>query len=295
MKKILALDGGGVRVYFQLLILQEIEKKTGKQIVDIFDYFAGVSASSIILSAILTKYSLSEILDLFKVKSKDMFFRSYVYMFRSGLGLFNSKYPDYFIEKALKELFDEILLYECKKPLVILTYDMKHSTPLCFSSYKNYFNYFEIWKVIRGSTSAPTYFPPFQLDNYLLVDGGMVTNNLSEMSFINAMEHFGSEKEFMELSIGTGYSLQEHNARGLIGWSSSIFDVLFRANSLYEMEILKKLSKFENLKKFYRLDFKMEKDIYLDDYNAFGKMDEIFKQWLEDNDDYLTQIANELV
>ena len=39
MKKLLNIDGGGVRVYLSLVILDYIEIKTGKKIVDIFDYF----------------------------------------------------------------------------------------------------------------------------------------------------------------------------------------------------------------------------------------------------------------
>ena len=58
MKRLLNIDGGGVRVYFPLLILDYIEQKTGKNILDLFDYYAGVSASSIILSGLLTKYSV---------------------------------------------------------------------------------------------------------------------------------------------------------------------------------------------------------------------------------------------
>jgi len=45
MKRLLNIDGGGVRVYFPLLILDYIEQKTGKNILDLFDYYAGVSAS----------------------------------------------------------------------------------------------------------------------------------------------------------------------------------------------------------------------------------------------------------
>ena len=66
MKKLLNIDGGGVRVYFSILILNYIEEKTGKEIIDLFDYYSGVSASSILLSALLTKYKLKDIIQLFK-------------------------------------------------------------------------------------------------------------------------------------------------------------------------------------------------------------------------------------
>ena len=40
MKKLLNIDGGGVRVYMSLLLLDYIETRTNKKIVDLFDYFA---------------------------------------------------------------------------------------------------------------------------------------------------------------------------------------------------------------------------------------------------------------
>ena len=56
-----------------------------------------------------------------------------------------------------------------------------------------------LWEIVRGSTAAPTYFDPhtvkniFERDgyNYRLIDGGVVTNNLSESIFIDALSHFG--------------------------------------------------------------------------------------------------------
>jgi patatin-like phospholipase/acyl hydrolase len=79
MKKLLNIDGGGVRVYFPLLILNYIEKKTNKKIIDLFDFYSGVSASSIILAGLLTNYSVEEIIKKFKTLSAQIFYKSYLY------------------------------------------------------------------------------------------------------------------------------------------------------------------------------------------------------------------------
>jgi patatin-like phospholipase/acyl hydrolase len=294
MKKILNIDGGGVRVYFPLLILNEIEKRTNTSIVDLFDYFAGVSASSIVLSGLLTRYSISDIIELFKKSCKSMFYRSYVYTVTSGFGMFYSKYPSHYIEESLKEIFQEDMLSDCKKPMSILTYDLKHNVPLHFSSYKHHPIPIKLWQVVRGSTSAPTYFPPYEVEDYILIDGGIVTNNLSELSFIKAMEYYGTQEEYVQLSLGTGYSDDSCIPSGMWGWSNTIFDVMFKATSTYEMNMLKKISKFENLKRFYRLDLKLKTYIYLDDYNAFDKMDKVFVEWLEQNDAYIDDLCKQL-
>ena len=43
-KRILSLDGGGVRIISSVRFLRHLEKETGKNIFELFDYFIGVSA-----------------------------------------------------------------------------------------------------------------------------------------------------------------------------------------------------------------------------------------------------------
>ena len=304
MKRLLNIDGGGVRVYFPLLILDYIEQKTGKKILDLFDYYSGVSASSIVLSALLTKYTVKDILTIFKDLSKSIFYRSYYYSITSGFGLFSSKYPDTNINSEFQKFFEDINLCDVKKPLSILTYDLANSKPICWHSHLKNHNAMitpKLWEIVRGSTAAPTYFPPYKIDlishTYLLVDGGVVTNNLSELIFTHALTHFGKDETFFQLSLGTGtYNSQlKYTPSGLLSWGTSIIDVFFKASSSYEMNELKKLSMLENLKYFYRLDINLENDISLDDYNSFDTMDIIFDEWLQKNRDYLDNICNELL
>lgn len=296
MKKILNIDGGGVRVYLPLLILNEIEKRTNQKISDIFDYFTGVSASSIVLSGILTKYSVSETLEILKNISKKIFYRSYFYSIKSGFGILNSKYSDYYVNQELETLYGSTLFHEIKKPLSILSYDINSNNPIYFNSYKEHHSHLPVWKIVRGSTAAPTYFPPFQLENHTLIDGGVVSNNLSEITFVNSIDYYGKEHDYLQLSLGTGLFQPNYNytPSGLWSWSSSLLDVIFNASASYEMHLVKKMSKFENLKKFYRLNPKLDKSIALDDCNAFSDMEKIFEQWLENNQDFLNTICDDL-
>jgi patatin-like phospholipase/acyl hydrolase len=295
MKKLLNIDGGGVRVYFPLLILNYIEKKTGRKILDMFDFFAGVSASSIILSCLLTKYSVEEIIKIFKDFSNKIFYKSYFYTLKSGFGLFDAKYPESTINNEFQKIFGDYKLSDVKKPLIILTYDINNYKPITFHTYKDN-NDYPLWQVIRGSTSAPTYFTPFNFESHVLVDGGVVANNLSELVFTHALNHFGFSNKFFQLSIGTGYHNPKMNPppKGMWGWALPIFDVLFNASSVYEMSILRKISKFDHLEHFYRIDIELNENIGLDDYTAFDKMDKIFDKWFKDNVDYLDSICEEL-
>ena len=304
MKKLLNIDGGGIRVYFSLLILNYIEKKTGKNILDLFDYFAGVSASSIVLSALLTKYTVQDMLKLFKEISEKIFYRSLIHMVKSGFGFFDSKYTDYYINIELEKMFENYKLNDLKKPLSILTYDLKTSKALCFYSYKKNSDN-DLWKIIRGSTAAPTYFCPYILDNHIMIDGGVVTNNLSEAIFVDALEYYGHNEEFFQLSIGTGFYRNKTNniPSGILSWLSSdnnagsIIDVFFNASSSYEMSTLDKLYKLECLKNFYRVDVELPVDIKLDDCNSFDLIEKIFNDWINEdiNKNYLDNMIQELL
>lgn len=51
--KILCLDGGGVRGLVQIEMLRQIEQKTGKKIIDLFDWIVGTSTGGIIALALV--------------------------------------------------------------------------------------------------------------------------------------------------------------------------------------------------------------------------------------------------
>lgn len=295
MRKLLNIDGGGVRAYLPLLMLKEIEKRTQKSIIDIFDFYSGVSASSIVFAGLLTGYTVDQMITLFKQKCQEIFYRSYYQIIKSGCGVLSSKYNGEQIEKVLYEFYGDVLMQDTTKPLTILTYDLKQNMPMYIHSYKDC-HQLQLWKAVRGSTSAPTYFPPYELNGHTLIDGGVVTNNLSEMTFLNALCYYGPQEDYYQLSIGTGYTnIHASKSTGLLGWSSSIFDILFQANSQYDMKMLHKIGKYENLKQFHRLDIKLEKDIQLDDITSFDKMDWIFCNWLSENNDLMNIICQELI
>ena len=50
--RILCLDGGGIRGLVQMCILQEIERRTGKRVTELFDWIVGTSTGGIIALAL---------------------------------------------------------------------------------------------------------------------------------------------------------------------------------------------------------------------------------------------------
>ena len=84
MKKVLAIDGGGIRGIIPALILNEIEKKTGKKTSELFDLIAGTSTGGIIALTLSVKgdggsprYRASELAELYEKYGRDIFERSF--------------------------------------------------------------------------------------------------------------------------------------------------------------------------------------------------------------------------
>ena len=131
MKNILSIDGGGIRSYIPLRMLNYIENKTQIPISELFDYFSGVSAGAIVISWVLIKnenglqkYSTNEILDMFENLCTQIFPSSYTNKFKTGFGLFGSKYDCINISKSLDYICGNIKPIDLIKPFTIVSYDL---------------------------------------------------------------------------------------------------------------------------------------------------------------------------
>jgi patatin-like phospholipase/acyl hydrolase len=322
MKNILSLDGGGVRTYFPLRILNEIENRTDKSISDLFDYMTGVSAGSLITSLLLVKdvngaqkYTTSHIINIFTKECRNIFYYTYLGRCKNLWGLIGPKYTNENFSKVLLEYFrdgeKEMTLSSLRKPNCIITYDINYSKPYFFNSLEN--PDITVRDCILASTAAPTYFYPYSFElnkdpnRHLFVDGGVVTNNPSEICFLKALEQYGSEgigqEHFMTLSLGTGYNPNTSNITnsyfGLYSWSYNILDIIFSANSnsqSSELSILNKILLRENNKnKFHRINIPIKDYIYLDDIYKFDLMCKIMDDWILKNELEINRLCEKLL
>ncbi len=311
MKNILSIDGGGVRCYMPLRLLCEIEKRTNTPICNLFDYFTGVSASSLILGLLLVKnqdgtpkFTTSKILQEFKENCKNIFYYSYFDLVKTGWGWLAPKYSNSKFQKILQDNFGKTCLGELLKPICILTYDLNHEYSCYFNNNEN--GFLEISQCILCSTAAPTYFYPYNYNydnvDHAFIDGGVITNNPAELCFIKASEHYKHDN-FYTISIGTGYTFEKKAnsvfSYGLLGWSKNIINTLFDANSsaqITELNMLDIIVKREKQKNsLNRIDFELEKDINLDDVEAFNMMEKIMDKWIENNNELINKLCNKLL
>lgn len=208
MKRILALDGGGIRGVFSLMILQRVEAlfraargRPDLVLRDEFDFFAGTSTGAIIATMLAWGRSVDDILALYRTRGPEMFTKAGIFdRYWTGLydaqvigRMFRSLFPDEATgEPAL--LGTGRLWGDTPAERKYLLAVMRNATtgsawPICNNPAAKYNDRarpdcnldIPLWKLLRASTAAPVYFPPEEITlggrTNLFVDGGITPYN----------------------------------------------------------------------------------------------------------------------
>ena len=229
-KRILALDGGGIRGIITLEILDKIENllraTSGRPndfvLADYFDFIAGTSTGAIISAALSLGMTVADIRSFYLETGREMFEEA------SVLRRFRYKYEDTKLSQKLKEVFGAktTLGSDRLKTLVMLV--MRNATtdspwPVTNNPFAK-FNQKDLpdcnlniplWQLVRASTAAPCFFPPevvrMGVEEFIFIDGALTTyNNPAFQAFLMAtVEPYNlnwpaGEDKLLLVSIGTG-------------------------------------------------------------------------------------------
>lgn len=234
-RKILSLDGGGIRGVLTLEILLEIEnqlkaelkKEDNFRLSDYFDYIGGTSTGAIIAAGLSLGMSVNELLKFYEDKGEAMFDRSFL------LKRVKHFYNDGPLLKELKNTFGEgdinIASDRFKTLLLVVTMNRTTDSPWPISNNPNAkYNRpdrpdcnlkIPLYQLVRASTAAPAYFRPETLQwdpndpekTFVFVDGGVTPyNNPSFLLYKMATQAaYGlnwktGEKNLLIVSVGTG-------------------------------------------------------------------------------------------
>ncbi len=280
MRKILSLDGGGIRGIIPAVLLRTIEQRTGKRICELFDLIAGTSTGGILAIGLSIpdhdnqpRYTADDMLKLYFDRGRDIFSRSFWKGVASIGGLTDEKYSHKPLEIILNEYFSLTEMKDALTNLLISTYDIENRNPLFLKSWKDKYGTVPMTKAARATSAAPTYFEPAQvlIDGFMcsLVDGGVFVNNPAMSAYAEAHKLFHGE-EALVVSLGTGEltrPIRYDDARGwgLIEWAIPILNVVFDGvNDAVDYQLTQILGD-----KFYR--FQTRLDIASDDMDNASK------------------------
>lgn len=248
---VLVIDGGGVRGIIPARILEEIEKRTGKPIAELFDMVGGVSTGAIVAAALTLpddkdptkpRYTAEGLKDFYYKQSPKIFpelkFKSLRQISSSAA------YDPRPLEETLYTYFGDARVRDSLTHLMIPAVDIKNFRPVWISSFKGQKDLTpENWSsmlmrdAIRGATTAPTYFPakyvttapddsmPGVQHRHTLIDGGFFAGNAMRRMLTQARRLAPPDAEIVVVHVGTGLignslSPDEWNSLGPLGMLS---------------------------------------------------------------------------
>lgn len=229
-KRILALDGGGVRGVITLGYLARIEsilrERSGNNhfvLADYFDLIGGTSTGAIIATALSLGWPVERIRSMYLGLARDVF-RPKKTVMGPLVRLMGAKFDERPLERVLRAELGDMRLDapEIRTGLVIVakradTASVWQLTNIPGHRFYGMNRHLKVWEALRASTAAPTYFAPQRIDDVghgepaVFVDGAvsMHGNPALQMLMVANLKGFGLEWELGEdavflCSLGTG-------------------------------------------------------------------------------------------
>ncbi|MBA2760493.1 MAG: patatin-like phospholipase family protein [Segetibacter sp.] len=235
-RKMLALDGGGIRGVITLKFLEKIENelknklKKGDEfrLCDYFDYIGGTSTGAIIASGLSIGLSVKELMHFYLTKGKDMFDKNFI------LKRWKALYESGPLLSMLQQTFGadiDLVIRKGKYRCLLLVVAMNRTTdspwPISNNPLAKYNDekrpdsnaQIKLYQLVRASTAAPVFFPPETLQwdpndpskTFVFVDGGVTPyNNPSFLMYRMATQPAYNlnwetgEDKMLIVSVGTG-------------------------------------------------------------------------------------------
>lgn len=233
-RRILSLDGGGVRGAFSAAFLAELEASADRPIGEYFDLVAGTSTGGIIAAGLGAGLRALDILELYFTMARRVF--------RKGRGLLSllaleTKYDNASLREVLTSHMGHKTLAQSQARLLIPAYDVGArrgvlmKTPHCPDYVRD--GRRALVDVAVATAAAPTYFPIVR-DTFgaSLVDGGVFANNPSVLALTEAVFKLNWRTEDIRLlSVGTtrGVAAVIPPRGGLLRWRKRVIDVFIQS------------------------------------------------------------------
>lgn len=243
-RKLLALDGGGIRGVITLEVLVRMERllseATGRgddfRLCEFFDYIAGTSTGAIIAAGLARGMSARELREFYLATGPAMFEPNGL------MQRLKSRYDSDALSEQLRKTFGSKTTLEpehLKSLLLIVTHNLTTDSawPISSNPLAKYNDLtrpdcnlrIPLWQLVRASTAAPVFFPPEVVNwdpndpekSFVFADGGITPyNNPAFLLFRMATQPAyrlswkTGDENLLLVSIGTGAAPNSDSARG---------------------------------------------------------------------------------
>lgn len=190
MKRILSIDGGGIKGAFPAAFLAKLEEKLAAPIGRYFDLIAGTSTGGIIALALGAGYSAKDVLGFYEQYGPRIF--ANVGYWHRALHWIVGKHDPSPLRGALDAQFGARILGNSLTRLVVPAQNLETGEVYIFKT-SHHPRFQEDWKlrmveVAMATAAAPSYFPVHRLPNGAgLIDGGIWANDPAGVAAVEAV------------------------------------------------------------------------------------------------------------
>ncbi len=279
MRRILSIDGGGLRGIIPATLLAGLEDATGRPARETFDFVAGTSSGAIIGAGVAAGVPAKRIVRLYLERSSEIFRRipmlTDVVRFVRG-----HAYDTRTLNRVLREELGAARnwqLNDAPIDLLITAKRLSDGMPWYFVR-DNPANSCRAGSValadaVTASASAPTYFHPWRIGGIGdLIDGGAgVAGNPVYQAAVEAFEFTENYRpaDTMIVSLGTGRVLHRARPTWLPSWLGWLLSELLRSPAEQQTELVHRHYAAAD---HHRIDVELDHDVRLD---AVDRLDEL--------------------
>ena len=220
--KVLIIKGGGVFGMIPICFLQTINDIDWQ---DEIDFFGGSSVGGIIILYLATGKSPRGLYHEFKEAAPKIFQKRLIKKICPIFPgpMYGAKNIEDFLKKAMPYKMGD-LIYK----VIVPTINFKIEEPRIFDNLDGSIDLnYDVWKVARATSAAPTYFPAFGED--IFIDGGIIENLPVMTTFTTLRDRYGYDlKDIDVFLLGTGSKdvvdkdLAQVNRYGYLQWATNL-------------------------------------------------------------------------
>lgn len=273
-KRILALDGGGIRGALSLGYLAKIEEILRIQhgndpnfrLCDYFDLIGGTSTGSIIAGALAIGMTVEEIKKRYIELGATIFGKTRVFSLLRA-----AKFNPRALEEGLRATFGDMKLGDDAIKTGVCIFAKRVDTQSLWTLNNNPdFPYYEynkdlpLWEAIRASAAAPTFFDPVKIETRsdgieakikgIFTDGGIspANNPALWLLMMSRTKAYGFDWEagadqILLVSVGTGksrttFDLEKVDDWTTLNWAQQLPDIMISDFTMYNEILLHLLS-----------------------------------------------------
>jgi patatin-like phospholipase/acyl hydrolase len=280
-RRILSIDGGGVRGIIPAAVLAALEKATGKPTRDHFDFLAGTSTGAVLAGALAAGIPAERLMTLYERRGRELFRKV------PGLSTLRRILTGTMYDvRTLSRMLAEELDVQAGWHMNDVPNDIMITSKGLDDGHQWYFvkdrpgekpgrtGGLRLVDCVTASSAAPTYFGPWDVPPLgLLVDGGTgVAGNPTYQACVEAFEYTTARyapKQTTIVSLGTGRYLQRQRPTWIMSWLEWILSELLRSPGEQQTELVQR---HYAAARFYRIDVKLERDFKLDSISAVAEL-----------------------